>query len=170
MMRTIIKIRWFSIPSASSSAQAKLLNSTVVHSPLGLVAEDARRRSGRRECTYSDGHCVLVIFYIAMAKDQNGTEIVPNIDFLSGTTWYASDIICTARDWSSIQITSTNHLNIILRTPDAEHLVQSTCKDLGNKKLFYGTLYLYGYVLWSSIDNPGNHQWYTASLSLVHSI
>lgn len=62
---------------------------------------------GRRRCPgegLADANVLMAtatslsIFYIAMAKDQNGTEIVSNIDFLSGTTWYASDIICTARD------------------------------------------------------------------------
>ena len=40
----------------------------------------------------------LAVFNIEKAKDEKGKEIIPTIDFLSGTVWYGSDIIRTAHD------------------------------------------------------------------------
>jgi len=55
----------------------------------------------------------LSVFNIEKAKDENGNEIIPSIDFLSGT-------VCHLKPFD---------YNVSLRTPDTEYLVQSVYSE-----------------------------------------
>jgi len=60
----------------------------------------------------------LSVFNIEKAKDENGNEIIPSIDFLSGT-------VCHLKPFD---------YNVSLRTPDTEYLVQSVYSEHSPKE------------------------------------
>ena len=62
---------------------------------------------GRRRCPgegMADANVLIAmamslsVFNIEKAKDENGDEIIPKIDFSPGTVWYARTIVCMGYD------------------------------------------------------------------------